>query len=112
MNHKALNQLLCAALVNQDFCNTLINNPSEAITKGYLGNKFNLTLAEKDMLIRVDAVSLEDFADQVYSWISTDNSNQYLNSFEYVKFEAQSVADVLTEKKITSSIPKSVSFLC
>ena len=73
MKHKALNQLVCAALVNDGFCEALLHDPARAITNGYYGNKFLLTSEEKDMLVDIRAQGLEDFAEQIYSWISRDN---------------------------------------
>jgi hypothetical protein len=70
MKHKALNQLLCAATVNNRFRDTLLRNPSLAISTGYYEHSFALTQEERDMVTGIQAQRFEDFAAQVHSWIS------------------------------------------
>ena len=43
MKHKGLNQLLCAATVNNRFRETLLHNPAQAIATGYFDHTFSLT---------------------------------------------------------------------
>lgn len=76
MKHKSLNQLLCAATVNTRFRETLLRDPAKAIAAGYFDHSFTLTQEEKDLLVGIQAHRLEDFAAQVYHWIST-SSNGY-----------------------------------
>jgi len=82
MNHKSLNQLLCAATVNRRFCQTLLQNPSQAIATGYLGQTFALSPEERELVTGIRAQQLEDFAAQVYCWISSGsrNGNGHLQS--------------------------------
>ncbi len=70
MKHKALNQLLCAATVNGRFRETLLRNPALAISTGYLEHTFSLTPEERELVVGIQAQHLEDFAAQVYHWIS------------------------------------------
>jgi hypothetical protein len=70
MKHKGLNQLLCAATVNNGFRETLLHNPAQAIATGYFDHTFSLTPEERDLVISIQAQKLEDFAAQVYHWIS------------------------------------------
>ncbi len=70
MDHKGLNQLLCAATVNMRFRETLLRNPAQAIAAGYLGCRFTLTPEEQSFVVGIRARRLEDFAAQVYHWIS------------------------------------------
>lgn len=70
MNHKGLNQLLCAATVNGRFRETLLRNPAQAIASGFLDHTFCLTPEEEDLVTNIQAQQLEDFALQVYHWIS------------------------------------------
>jgi hypothetical protein len=70
MKHKGLNQLLCAATVNNRFCETLLHNPAQAIATGYFDHTFSLTPEERELVINIQAQKLEDFAAQVYRWIS------------------------------------------
>ncbi len=70
MKHKGLNQLLCAATVNNGFRETLLHNPAQAIATGYFDHTFSLTPEERDLVISIQAQKLEDFAAQVYRWIS------------------------------------------
>lgn len=76
MKHKSLNQLLCAATVNVRFRETLLRDPAKAIASGYFDHSFTLTQEEKDMVVGIQAHRLEDFAAQVYHWIS-DGGNGY-----------------------------------
>ena len=68
MNHKGLNQLVCAAMINARFRETLLHDPARAIKSGYLGQKFVLTQEECVMLTNIHAQKLEDFASQVIAW--------------------------------------------
>lgn len=70
MNHRGLNQLLCAAVVNERFGETLLRNPAQAIAAGYCGHSFGLTSEEHDLVIGIQARKLEDFAALVYGWLS------------------------------------------
>jgi hypothetical protein len=79
MNHKGLNQLLCAATVNGSFRETLLRNPAQAIASGYLDHTFCLTPEETDMVISIQAQQLEDFAMQVYHWLSGNGNGNGKN---------------------------------
>jgi hypothetical protein len=75
MMHKSLNQLLCAATVNVRFREVLLRDPAEAIASGYFDHSFSLTPEERDMVVAIQAQGLEDFAAQVYHWISGNGYN-------------------------------------
>ena len=70
MKHKSLNQLLCAATINARFRELLLQNPAQAIASGYFDHSFSLTSEERDLVVGIRAEHLEDFAAQVYHWIS------------------------------------------
>ena len=70
MNHKSLNQLLCAATVNTRFRETLLRDPAKAIAAGYFDHTFALTQEEHDLVVGIRAKGLEDFAAQIYDFIS------------------------------------------
>jgi hypothetical protein len=70
MKHKSLNQLLCAATVNARFREALLADPAKAIAAGYFDQTFRLTAEERDLVTGIQAAGLEDFAAQVYHWIS------------------------------------------
>lgn len=74
MKHKSLNQLLCAATVNRRFRETLLRNPAQAIATGYFNYTFALTPEEQELVISIQAQQLEDFAAQVYRWISANGN--------------------------------------
>jgi hypothetical protein len=61
----ALSRLFAAAVVNQQFCEMLLTNPQEALRKGYLGETFMLTKAERELIISIRARSLADLAREV-----------------------------------------------
>jgi hypothetical protein len=75
MNHKGLNQLLCAAVVNNRFRETLLRNPAQAIASGYLDHNFSLTPEERDLVVDIKAQRFEDFAGQVHNWLSGNRQN-------------------------------------
>jgi hypothetical protein len=70
MKHKSLNQLLCAATVNARFREVLLRDPARALALGYLDHSFSLTAEERSLVVGIQAQRLEDFAAQVYHWIS------------------------------------------
>lgn len=70
MKHKSLNQLLCAATVNSRFRETLLRDPAQALAGGYFDHTFSLTPEEQELVMGIRAQRLEDFAAQVYVWIS------------------------------------------
>jgi hypothetical protein len=78
MKHAGLNQLLCAAVVNGRFREALLRDPAQAIAMGYLDQSFSLTSEEQELVIDIQAQQLEDFAAQVYRWISGNgNGNRH-----------------------------------
>jgi hypothetical protein len=74
MQHKSLNQLLCAATVNGRFRETLLHNPAKALAAGYGEHTFALTPEERELVLGIRAQRLEDFAAQVYRWLTTDGN--------------------------------------
>jgi hypothetical protein len=79
VNHMGLNQLLCAAVVNNQFRETLLRDPGKAIATGYLDHNFTLTPEERDLVIDIKAAKFEDFAAQVYDWVSGNGGGYGLN---------------------------------
>jgi hypothetical protein len=79
MKHKSLNQLLCAATVNGRFRDMLLRDPAQALAAGYLDHTFSLTPEERELVIGIQAHHLEDFAAQVYCWISGDGNGNGRN---------------------------------
>ena len=69
MQHKGLNQLICAALINGPFRETLLHTPAQALAAGYYEHAFHLTPQERDLVLDIRAQHLEDFAAQVHHWI-------------------------------------------
>jgi len=67
MQHKDLNQILCAALINEGFREKLLNDPAATITAGYQGFTFSISQEEQRIVDGIRAASLEDFAAQVYA---------------------------------------------
>ena len=78
MNHMGLNQLLCAAVVNSGFRETLLRDPGKAIATGYLDHNFSLTPEERDLVVDIEAQKFEDFAAQVYDWLSGNSGGHGL----------------------------------
>lgn len=76
MQHKSLNQLLCAATVNGRFRDTLLQNPAKALAAGYCDHTFSLTPEERELVLGIQAHHLEDFAAQVYGWLLANGQMQ------------------------------------
>ena len=81
MNHKSLNQLLCAATVNVRFRETLLRDPAKAIAAGYFDHSFALTQEERDLVVGIKAQGIEDFAAQVYHFISGNGKETTLSRY-------------------------------
>jgi len=60
-----LNKLFAAAVVNNQFCQLLLDQPELALQQGYFGDLFDLSLEEHALLISIRAKSLPDLARQV-----------------------------------------------
>jgi hypothetical protein len=67
-NYHELNRILSAAIVSTGFRNMLITHPEMAITKGYQGEKFNLSSDEYQWLVSVQATDLSSFASQLLNF--------------------------------------------
>ncbi|MCB0153956.1 MAG: hypothetical protein KDF65_04100 [Anaerolineae bacterium] len=65
--NKELCRLLSAAVVNKDFCHLLLTDAELALNTGYRGETFNLSPAEKNIVLSIHAASLQDFAHQLTS---------------------------------------------
>jgi hypothetical protein len=66
-----LSRMFAAAVVNQQFCELLLNDPQEALQRGYLGEVFTLTKHERDLIISIRARSLADLAREVHRSLIT-----------------------------------------
>jgi hypothetical protein len=60
-----ISRVFAAAVVNKQFCSTLLQDPQVAIQNGYLGETFSLSNEERDLIISIRADSLSDLAKQV-----------------------------------------------
>ncbi len=80
MKHKSLNQLLCAATINVRFRETLLHDPDRAIAAGYFDQSFALTAEEQEFVTSIRAQRLEDFAAQIYQWLSDNGCHDHGHS--------------------------------
>ena len=60
-----LHRLFAAAVVSDQFRETLLRKPEEAMANGYLGQAFFLTDQERTIIQSIRADTLTDFAQQV-----------------------------------------------
>ena len=67
-----ISRLFAAAVVNRQFCSTLLQDPQAALQKGYLGETFSLSKEERDLIISIRANSLSDLAKQVNRSLSSN----------------------------------------
>ena len=61
----ALHRLFAAAIVSNQFRETLLRKPEEALTNGYLGQAFTLTDQEKMLIQSIRADTLTDLAQKI-----------------------------------------------
>ncbi|HMQ51663.1 MAG TPA: hypothetical protein PKE64_06950 [Anaerolineae bacterium] len=69
---QGLSRLVMAAVVNQTFCQLLLNDPAQALEVGYSGETFQLTHDERRTVLSIRATSLADFASQL---LAAENDN-------------------------------------
>lgn len=62
---KGLHRLFAAAVVSDQFRETLLRRPEEAMANGYLGQPFLLTDQEKMIIKSIQADTLADLAQKV-----------------------------------------------
>ena len=62
-----VSRLLTAAVISAQFRQVLLANPSQALTSGYGGEKFNLPREQRTRVASIRANSLADFASQLSS---------------------------------------------
>jgi hypothetical protein len=60
-----ISRVFAAAVVNQQFCGMLLQDPYRALQNGYLGETFLLNKEEQDLIVSIRASSLSDLAKQV-----------------------------------------------
>jgi len=60
-----LQRLFAAAIVSDQFRKTLLHQPEEALTGGYLGETFSLTDQERTIIKSIRANTLTDLAQKV-----------------------------------------------
>ena len=61
-NDTVYSRIISAAVINERFCNLLLNDPEKAITGGYSGETFELNMEDKRILSSIRANTLSDFA--------------------------------------------------
>ncbi len=64
-NSSGLSRVFAAAVVNQQFRDMLLQDPSIALQRGYLGEPFSLSEEEEDLITSIRAHSLSDLAKQI-----------------------------------------------
>lgn len=60
-----LSRLIAAAVVNKTFCHILLTNPAEALQRGFSTETFELSAAERALVMAIHATDIVDFAQQV-----------------------------------------------
>ena len=63
--HPEFSRILSAAVINQKFREMLLDDPSQAVSRGFNGESFNLSSKEKSELSSLKGLSLADFASQL-----------------------------------------------
>jgi len=57
-----LSRVFAAAVVNRQFCQMLLQDPTHALQNGYMGETFPLSDEERGLLVSIQAESLPDLA--------------------------------------------------
>ena len=65
MNDSVYSRIISAAVINERFCNLLLNDPEKAISNGYSGETFEMNSEDKRLLSSIRANNLSDFALQL-----------------------------------------------
>jgi hypothetical protein len=60
-----VSRLLAAAVVNQEFCTLLLDDPDLALRNGFQGESFLFDDGERDLILSIRAASLPDLAGQL-----------------------------------------------
>jgi len=71
VERNGLHRLFAAAIVNNQFRETLLHEPEAALANGYLGQPFALTDREKTIIQSVRAKTLTDLAQKVNQALKT-----------------------------------------
>jgi len=70
-----LSRLLAAAVVNQQFCHLLLEDPEQALKNGFQGESFLFTEEERDLILSIRTDSLADLANQL---VRTFNEHSHI----------------------------------
>ena len=87
MKNRGLNELLCAALINETFRMELLLEPRRAALTGYAGKTFELSESELNLVGCIRAHSLEEFCLQVAEWL-----NPRALKYQFIRPESSPVA--------------------
>ena len=63
--HPEYSRILSAAVINKKFRNQLLKDPKRAVSRGFNGEVFKLSLREKKDISSLKGLSLADFASQL-----------------------------------------------
>ena len=63
--HAGISNVFAAAVVSRSFCQMLLSNPEQALSQGYMGNRFGLSTEDASLIVSINAQSLPDLAQQV-----------------------------------------------
>jgi len=90
MRNNVINQLICAAVVDEKFCNVLLKSPEKALSKGYLSHHFDLSPDEIRFIKNIHADTIESFASKVatrnsYQTYRLQNQNSPSDTFSIKK---------------------------
>jgi hypothetical protein len=60
-----ISRIISAAVVNKRFCKALLADPSSAISQGFFGEPFQLSLEQRKRIVGIKENFLEGFAAQL-----------------------------------------------
>lgn len=63
--NSGISRLMSAAIVSRRFRDLLLKNPDQALSEGYLGEIFELSVNEKKLILSIQADTIQEFALQL-----------------------------------------------
>ena len=87
LNRLEMSRLMAAAVVNQQFCHLLLEDPEQALDIGYQGERFIFTKQERDLILSIRSDSLADLADKL---VTTMNEQHHYSKNSPVQLSTNS----------------------
>ncbi len=88
-DHLELNRLLAAAVVNDEFCRLLLDDPGQALEIGYQGESFHLSVEERALILSIRANTLTELAKELVRTFGERQHPCLTHSAQVLEFSEQ-----------------------